>query len=237
MTRVALLGADDAAADAVRDAGGTPVGADLDSADVAAVFTEAALLDAARAHTDTPLFPVGAGPEYGGAAKSDRERALAALATGDYRVADRPTLAVRTDDTVVRALADATLVTRDPAKISEYAVETPAREIATVRADGVVAATPTGSRGYAADAGGPVLDASLDGVAVVPIAPFAVDRSNWVAAPPLTVTVVRDETDVELYVDGRQVAPVPPEQPVELARGDPLRVAVAPASRRPQPRD
>jgi NAD+ kinase len=237
VTRVALLGADDAAADAVRDAGGTPVGGDLASAAVAAAFAEAALLDAVRDRTDTPILPVGVGREYGGAAAPDRERALAALATGDYRVADRPTLDVRTGDTVARALADATLVTRDPAKISEYAIQTPAGDVATVRADGVVAATPVGSRGYAADAGGPALDPGLDGVAVVPIAPFAVDRSNWVAAPPLSVTVLRDETDVALYVDGRQVGPVPPEQPVELAWGAPLPVAVVPASRRPRARD
>jgi NAD+ kinase len=231
VTRVALLGADDAAADAVRDAGGTPVGSHVTEADVAAVFSEAALLDAARADARTPLLPVGVGREYGGAASTDRERALAALAAGDYDTTDRRTLAVDAGAATARALADVTLVTSGPAKISEYAIETAGRDTATVRADGVVAATPVGSRGYAADAGGPLVDPALSAVSVTSIAPFAVDHSNWVLAPPVSVTVVRDETDVELYADGRRVAAVTPHDPVELAWGDPLPVAVVPASR------
>jgi NAD+ kinase len=230
-TRVAVVGEDTSGAmDAIRDAGGRV--ADPSDADVVAVLGEAALLDAAT-DPPAPLLPVGAGREYGGVARPDLDAALASLATGDFSVVDRPTLSVDSPDVSARALADVTLVTTEPAKISEFDVEAGDRSVGSVRADGVVAATPVGSRGYATDASGPRLEPDVSAVAVVPVAPFRIDRTNWVAAPPLSVTVARDETSVELHVDGRGQRTVAPGNPVELTWGDPLSVAVVPATRQP----
>lgn len=229
-TRVAVVGDDTGeAADAIRDAGGRVTGAS--DADVVAAIGEDALLDAAD--LSAPVLPVGAGREYGGVARSDLGPALAALAAGDYSVADRPTLAVDTAAGSARALADVTLVTTEPAKISEFAVDAGDRRVGSVRADGVVAATPVGSRGYATDAGGPRIEPDVPAVGVVPISPFRIDRTNWVVAPPLSVTVARDEASVELHVDGRERGPLGVDEPVELSWGAPLSVAVVPATRRP----
>ncbi|MFB6069152.1 MAG: hypothetical protein ABEJ90_04415 [Halobacterium sp.] len=237
MTRVGLLGdgADDAA-ESVRDAGGTPVfGGDAGDADVVAAFGEDAFLDAAG-DVDTPVLPVGAGAAYGGVDSVDSEDALSALATGDFEVRSRRTLSVTAGETV-RAFADATLVASDPGDISEFAVRSDGREVDTVRADGVVAATPTGSHGYAADAGGPLLDPGIGAVSVVPVAPFRVERTNWVLGPPATLTVVRREAAVDLYVDGRRRGAVEPHEPVVLDWGAPLAVAAVPVSRRSPPTD
>lgn len=232
-TRVAVVGDDTGeATDAVRDAGGRTVD-DPTDADVVAVLGEDALLDAAAADPPAPVLPVGAGREYGGVARSDLQAALASLATGDFSVVDRPTLAVDAPGVSARALADVTLVTTEPAKISEFEVAVGATVVCSVRADGVVAATPTGSRGYATDAGGPRLESDVRAIGVVPVAPFRVDRANWVVAPPLSITVAREEAAVELHVDGRERGTLAVEQPVELAWGDPLPVAAVAASRRP----
>jgi len=230
-TRVAVVGDETGGAtDAVRDAGGSVV--DPSDADVVAALGEDALLDAA-ADPSAPLLPVGAGREYGGVARPDLEAALASLATGDFAVVDRPTLAVDAPGVSARALADVTLVTTEPAKISEFDVDAGDRGVGSVRADGVVAATPTGSRGYATDAGGPRLEPGVSAVAVVPISPFSVDRTNWVVSPPLSVTVARDETGVELHVDGRVQETVAVDESAELTWGEPLPVAVVPATPHP----
>ena len=230
-TRVAVVGDDTGeATDAVRDAGGRV--ADPSVADVVAALGEDALLDTA-ADRPAPVLPVGAGREYGGVARPDLEPALASLVSGDFSVVDRPTLAVDAPGAFASALADVTLVTAEPAKISEFDVEAGDRRVGSVRADGVVVATPTGSRGYATDAGGPRLDPDVSAVGVVPISPFRVDRTNWVVAPPLSVTVARDETGVELHVDGRTQGNVAVSDPVELSWGTPLPVAVVPGTRRP----
>ena len=234
-TRVAVLGPDATdAADLVRAAGGTIAEAPAD-ADIVATLGEDALLDAAIVDDwAAPVLPVGAGSEYGGVAPSDRAAALEAAAAGDFVVRDRQTFAVSAPDVSARALADTTLVTVEPAKISEYAVVAgDNHEVASVRADGVVAATPTGSRGYAADAGGPRLAPGVDAAAVVPVAPFRVDRTNWVVEPPLSVTVVRDEATVELHVDGRRRGEIAVGDAVALSRGDPISVAAVPVSRGP----
>nr|WP_231736957.1 hypothetical protein [Halobacterium sp. CBA1126] len=123
------------------------------------------------------------------------------------------------------------VVTDEPARISEYAVETRGRSVDEVRADGVVVATPAGSHGYAADAGGPLLSADADALAVVPVAPFRVERVQWVVDAPAAVTVVREEADVALFVDGRAHGFAAPHAPVELDWGAPFPVAVVPASR------
>lgn len=234
MTRVGVLGdGATAAADLVRDAGGDAVvDAPLDGdVDVLAALGEDALLDALAAAAGAPVLPVAAGDEYGGVAREDLPSALAALAAGDYEVTDRPTLAVDADGTSARALADVMLVADEPARISEYAVDTRGRRVDEVRADGVVAATPAGSHGYASDANGPLLSADADALAVVPVSPFRVERVQWVLDAPAAVTVVREEADVAVLVDGRERGFATPHDPVELDWGDPLPVAVVAASR------
>lgn len=232
--RVGILGDDaSAAADLVRDAGGDAVvGEDALTEDVDAIAAlgEDALLDALDARVDAPVLPVDAGCEYGGIAGVDLPAALARLTAGDYDVERRATLSVTAGDTTARALADVVLVTSEPASISEYRVETADERVDTVRADGVVAATPAGSRGYAADAGGPLLSRNADALAVVPVAPFRIGKPRWVLEPPVSLTVVREAADVDLQVDGRDRGLAATHETVELAWGDPLSVAVVPST-------
>ena len=239
--RVGLLGdSASGAADVVRDAGGeVVVGADALTAavDAVAALGESALLDALEARVEVPVLPVDAGREYGGVASADRPAALAALTDGDYDVDQRATLAVSAGETQVRSLADVHVVTAEPARISEFRVETTDGTVDTVRADGVVAATPAGSRGYAADAGGPLLSRDADAVAVVPIAPFRVERTRWVLDPPGSLTVVRNDADVTLFTDGRERGYASAHDAVELDWGDPLPVAVVPYSTHSVTRD
>jgi NAD+ kinase len=234
MTRVGLLGdGAGAAADVVCEGGGDPVvGEDALAGDVDALAAlgEPALLDALAADVDAPVLPAAAGREYGGVSRDDLPDALAALTAGEYDVRERQTLSVTTDGVDTRALADVFMVTAEPARISEYAVETGAERVDEVRADGVVAATPAGSHGYARDADGPLLSRGAGALSVVPVAQFRPERSRWVLDPPVTLTVVRDDADVSLLVDGRDNGFADAHQSVTLDWGDPLPVAVVASS-------
>lgn len=112
------------------------------------------------------------------------------------------------------ALMDVTLLTTEPARISEYTVAAGSdTEILSVRADGVVVATPAGSHGYAHAAGGPHLAPETGVGAVVPVAPFATDTNHWVVSlSQLRLTVDRDEASVELLLDGRPAGTVLPTE-------------------------
>lgn len=238
MTRVGILGSGAAdAAGTLRDVGGDPVVGDAAFAetDVLVALGEDALLDAVTEDADVPVLPIAAGREYGGVPREGVERALTELADGEYETTDRRTLTASIDGQENRGLADATLVTSEPSKISEFEVRAGDEHVDEVRADGVVAATPAGSHGYAAAAGGPLLQAGADAVSVVPIAPFRVERLTWVLDPPVELTVTREESAVSVFVDGRERGSVAPHESVELGWGAPFTVAVV-SNSRPVPR-
>ncbi|NHN47375.1 ATP-NAD kinase [Halostella sp. JP-L12] len=240
-TVVAVVGATaDRIADAVSAAGGEPVvgedavrHASTSEVDLAVADGGDALVDLVRAGVDVPVLPVEAGRGVRSVPQAAVDDAVADAVAGEYREAVRPVLSVSVDgDTAVRAAFDVTLVTTEPARISEYAVRTADRRVAEFRADGVVVATPAGSRGYANDAGGPVLDPTTSVLAATPIAPFVTDADDWVLPETdLTLSVERNEGDVSLVVDGRDEGQVPHHTPVDVSRTADLRLAVVDDSR------
>lgn len=202
----------DAYADVVERAGASALVDDargLADADVDAVVapTEAATFECVRERVAVPTLNVDATPSLRGVARADAEDAVASLVAGDYGTTPRRTLAVTTGAVERRrALADVTLVTDEPARISEYGLHARTGTVGTFRADGVVLATPAGSQGYARAAGSHVLAPRTGVLAAVPIAPFATSADDWVVPDDdVTLTVERDEGDVALRVDDRQV--------------------------------
>jgi NAD+ kinase len=199
--KIAVRGeGDDVAALAVCDA--TLVDEDDGPAVVLAVG-DAAIRSAVADPPAAPLLPVTAEGGRYLVARDSLDAAVAAVAAGDRRVVTHPVLGLHHDgDTVARALRDVTLVTDAPASISEYALAVGGERRGSVRADGVVVATPLGSEGYAASAGGPVVEPGA-GVGVVPIAPFSTAATGRVVDPgvPLTLSIER-EGAVALVADG-----------------------------------
>jgi NAD+ kinase len=171
-----------------------------------------------------PTLPVATSVGRHGCGRDRVDAVLAALASSglDGLTVAHPVLTVDAAgaDTLdagprSQALLDVALVTSEPAHISEYTVADGAGDLASFRADGVVVATPAGSAGYGAAAGGPVLAAG-SGLAVVPVSPYTTDPHTWVVDPPVELGVERDESPVSLVVDGREVGTVPVERAVRL---------------------
>lgn len=175
---------------------------------------EEALLATARERLDVPILAVGTDI---GPAASDRAAIRGALSKGLER--EQPLLDVSVGgESVSTALFDVMLVTSEPARISEYAIDHDDGRVAAFRADGVVVATPAGSEGYAATAGGPTINAGADALCAVPIAPFHTQSTRWVLdTNPLTLSVLRDEGSVSLLVDDVEHGPIGPGQAVRLA--------------------
>ncbi|MFB6069893.1 MAG: hypothetical protein ABEJ76_02620 [Halanaeroarchaeum sp.] len=206
-------------------------------ADLVVAVGESALLATVRSDATTPVLPVGTGGAVRDVPAADLEAAIESVRSGTARLHDRPLLAAAVGEEEYRALMDVMAVTTEPAKISEFAIDTGATTDGTavdvVRADGVVVATPAGTPGYASAAGGPVLTPDLSAVAVVPVGPFRIDRTHWVLDVPTTVTVARDETPVSLLVDDEEVGSVPPHEPIELTWGSSVPLVRTPVSRSP----
>ncbi|MFW6383798.1 MAG: hypothetical protein ACOCZC_00175 [Halodesulfurarchaeum sp.] len=191
------------------------------------VAGESALLDYVGAGGPGPVLPLGVEGGVESVVPSRFAGALQAVGDGDLEAYSYPTIEVSWADGMARALMDVMAVTAEPARISEFRVfNADGSEIDQVRADGLVAAGPAGTPGYATAAGGPVLDRSIEGVAVAPVAPFRTVRKQWVLTPPIRVEVTREEVPVSLIVDDRERGRLDPFDPVRIALGPPISVRV-----------
>lgn len=76
----------------------------------------------------------------------------------------------------------------------------------TYRADGIIAATPTGSTAYSLSAGGPVVDPEMKCVVLTPVCPHTLVTRSMVVdgAKPISISVKNEvEKDINLLCDGR----------------------------------
>ena len=191
---------------------------------------ERAVLDLVRNGCERPVLPVAVDGGLGGVPADALQSAVEGVRDGDYAVRETPTLDVHVDgEHVGTALADVMLVTSEPAHISEYTLSTPQGPLATFRADGVVVATPAGSRGYARRVGGAVLDPLADALSVVPVGMFSTTKGHWTlslpdAGPAITASINREEAPVSLLIDDRTCGRLDPADRLSLVRGDPLSV-------------
>lgn len=190
----------------------------FDEPGVVVAVGESALLAVARHAPASPVVPVDTGVGRYDVPADTVGAVVDAAARGTLETVPHPRLDVSVaDDRVGTAFLDVTLLTADPARISEFAVGSGGwRE--TTRADGVVVATPLGSVGYARAAGGPGL-APDTGVVAVPVSAYAMHVQPWVLRPPVSLSVERDEAAVTLRLDDQVTRPVSPGVPVEVAVG------------------
>jgi len=193
----------------------------VDNARVVFAVGEPSLLAVARHCPETPIAPIAAGiGRYD--VSTAAVTAVVDAAPDDLRTVAHPLLDVTVaGEHVGTAVADVTLLTAAPARISEFGINSADGWAETVRADGVVVATPLGSTGYARDAGGSVL-APETGLVTVPISAYAMHVRPWVLRPPVSVSVERDEADVTLRLDHRVVRSAPPDVPIDVEAGERL---------------
>ncbi len=147
---------------------------------VVVVGGDGTFLDAARslAASAAPLLGVNLG-RLGfmvDVSPGDMIQVLNEVLSGHYQLDERFLLEAQVlrGDTVIQsgcALNDVVITKRDVARMIEFDTYIEGRFISNHRADGLIAATPTGSTAYALSAGGPVMHPYLDAIALVPICP------------------------------------------------------------------
>lgn len=95
------------------------------------------------------------------------------------------------------------------------------RFLTTFVADGLIAATPTGSTGYAMAAGGPILPPELRNILLVPVAPhLSIDRAIVLAEGSYVSITVKTEHQAVMCIDGQSPIPMQDEDRVEARAGD-----------------
>jgi len=126
--------------------------------------------------------------------------AIEAVVAGEFTPESRMLLSGsvrRGDKTLLSALAMNDVVVSRGAvgSMIEFAVTVDGEFIYTLRADGLIVATPTGSTAYALSAGGPILHPSLSAIALVPISPHTLSNRPVAlrSTSRIEVTLLRGE--------------------------------------------
>ena len=148
-----------------------------------------------------------------GASREHALEAVLAARAGDARIDVRATVRVRLglDDRGERELfgLNEIVVARGASgRVIGFTVAVDGEPIASMRGDGVLVATATGSTGYALSAGGPVVAPGFRGLVVVPIAPHTLNARALVTAEDEVVSLdFSDDQRVEAvaFVDGEPI--------------------------------
>ncbi len=122
------------------------------------------------------------------------------------------------------ALNEVALTRGAMGRIVEFSLDVSDNRIATMRGDGVVVASATGSTAYALSAGGPLVAPSFTGLIIVPLAPHTLRSralltdGNDVAC--VTLSDALADREATLFVDGDMVALDKPVRRMYVRRGD-----------------
>jgi NAD+ kinase len=99
-------------------------------------------------------------------------------------------------------LNEATVTSHQPARICSLTLSVDGQPLTSLRGDGVLVATPTGSTAYALSCGGPVLMPGLRCMVVVPVAPHSFSFRPLVLHPDQAVSIRLDDPGW-LVLDGQ----------------------------------
>lgn len=90
--------------------------------------------------------------------------------------------------------------------------------------DGLMFSTPSGSTAYNASAGGPIMDADMDAISIIPLYPFYSKIKSFIVPSAKKVEVVVRSGDCSLIIDGHGGDYVKPNTTFIIERGTPLKV-------------
>ncbi|MGA2297017.1 MAG: NAD(+)/NADH kinase [FCB group bacterium] len=105
----------------------------------------------------------------------DLEKSLENLMLGNYRVVDRMVLETEYRGEIIYALNDFVIEKRNSSRMITLDLETNNHYIGSLRADGLIITTPTGSTAYSLSCGGPILVPSADVICITPISPHSLN--------------------------------------------------------------
>lgn len=138
------------------------------------------------------------------------EPALARILAGDYEIEARMLLRVAHIKADGRAASselalNEALLSRGSQRIIPVELYFDGRYIETIRCDGLLVSTPTGSTGYAMAAGGPISHPDLDLMQVTPICPYSMQNRSYLLCSSTVVELRLAEHagPAMLSVDGR----------------------------------
>jgi NAD+ kinase len=150
----------------------------------------------------------------------DMRAGLGAILDGSYSLEERALLDAeirRDNETLLRTIAlnEAVVGKGSQGRLIEFELSLDGEFVYTLRADGVIVATPTGSTAYALSAQGPILHPAVPALALVPLNPHTLSaRPVSVSDRAVVEIVLVRALDARAHFDGLALA--------DMAQGDRL---------------
>jgi NAD+ kinase len=129
----------------------------------------------------------------------------------DFQIVERARMSVKLNAyDLPCAMNEAVIITSRPSKVSQFRISIDGKLMEEIKADGVVFATPTGSTAYAMSAGGPIVDPRVNGIIIVPLAPYKLSARPWVvpASSVVNLELLKEDKESMVVVDGQYTATV-----------------------------
>ena len=155
-------------------------------------------------------------------AHDDMRAGIGAILEGKYSIEERSLLdaeLVRGNKTVLRTIAlnEAVVGKGAQGRLIEFELRIDGEFIYTLRADGVIVATPTGSTAYALSAQGPILHPAVAALTLVPLNPHTLSARPVSISDRSTIEIsLMHALDARAHFDGLALA--------DMAEGDRLRL-------------
>lgn len=118
------------------------------------------------------------------------------------------------------AINDCVVLAGTPFHMIQVAVAVDGDEVAVVRGDGLIVATPSGSTAHNLAAGGPILEPTAAAFIMTPICPQALTFRPLVmdARRRIVLSAVQHNEGTTVTVDGRLLCPFRPEERIVITR-------------------
>lgn len=174
--------------------------------------------------------------------REESDTAIRNLLNGEYTSSHRMMLRAcihddqspaESSNRVRDVLNDAVVNKTSIARIIRLEVTIDGDFVSQYRADGLIAATPTGSTAYSLASGGPIVMPDLEAIVVSPISPHSLVNRPLVlpGQARVSVRVLSKDQDIVLTLDGQEGLQVHPGEVVTVARS-PLRFELLSTGRR-----
>jgi len=154
--------------------------------------------------------------------RENLEQTLDDILRGKQVISERKLLRVDFAGEKNIALNDVVISKGNIARIINLSLQIDRTDVAQIKGDGLIIASPTGSTAYSLSAGGPIVSPGVDGLVITPICahsltfrPLVIPDSSHVR-----VELISESTDVSITIDGQTVKSIAYRQYLEVTVHD-----------------
>jgi NAD+ kinase len=144
------------------------------------------------------------------------------LAGTENIISPRWLLEVTTESGPAYCLNDVVITKGAVARMIEFTIQIDGRDVATLKADGLIVSTPTGSTAYSLSAGGPIIHPQVPAAVLTPICPHTLTYRPLIipSGSEIGIKLLTVGEEVYLTLDGQRGG--------ILVRNDVVRIRKAP---------